>query len=155
MMDEASWIQIAYPSTEPDWPAVAEGTLLQLVREHEEPNCAEFALSELWRRNHPALEELCMLLLHSPHADQWLKASAISKLLLSKPMTGFDVALEMLDTCAAVQLEEIIEAANYEYQGDLRDALLLHPLIPRLKKRLQEPEMKNLPFVDLFFENFA
>jgi len=96
-----------------------------------------------------------MLLLHSPHADQWLKASAISKLLLSKPMTGFDVALEMLDTCVAVQLEEIIVAANDEYQGDLRDALLLHPLIQRLKKRLQEPEMKNLPFVDLFFENFA
>lgn len=154
-MDDASWIQIAHPDPALDWSTVEEDTLLQLVREHEEPNCAESALSELRHRKHPALEELCMLLLNSQHADQWLKASAISTILLFKPMTGFDVALEMLDTFTAPQLEEIIEAANYEYQGDLRDALLLHPLIPRLKKRLQEPEMKNLPFVDLFFENFS
>ncbi len=96
-----------------------------------------------------------MLLIRSHNADQWLQASAISTLLSVRPTKGFDVALEILGTCTAPQLKEIIVAANYEYQGDFRDVLLQHPLIPRLKKRLQEAEIKSLPFVDLFFENFA
>lgn len=154
-MDEASWIQFSYPDSRLDWSTVAEDTLLQLIRELEEPNCATLALGELYCRKHPAVEELCLLLIHNPHADQWLQASALSTLLSINPMKGFDVALEMLMTCNAPQLTEIIEAANYEYQGDLQESLLQHPLISGLKNRLQEPEMQNLPFADLFFENFS
>ncbi len=39
-MDEASWIQFSYPDSGLAWSTVAEDTLLQLVKEHEEPNCA-------------------------------------------------------------------------------------------------------------------
>ncbi|BBB62380.1 hypothetical protein UNDKW_4107 [Undibacterium sp. KW1] len=154
-MDEASWIQFAYPDTTLDWSGVTEEALLQLVRKHEEPNCAGLALGELRSRKHPAVEELCLLLIHSPHADQWLQASALSTLLSNSPMKGFDVALEILMVCNAPQLTEIIEAANYEYQGDLQERLFQHPLISGLKKRLQEPEMQNLPFADLFVKNFS
>jgi len=154
-MDEASWIQISYPSTEPDWPEVADDTLLQLVREHEEPNCAGLALAELRSRKHPAVEELCLLLIRSPHADQWLQASAISSLLSINPMKGFEIALDMVDHCAASPLAIIIEEASYGYDSELRDSLLQHPLIPRLMLRLQDPAMRELPFADLFLARFS
>ncbi len=128
-MDEASWIQIAYPDETLDWASVTENALLQLVREHEEPNCAGLALGELSSRKHPAVEELCLLLIRSPHADQWLEASAISTLLFVNPMKGFEIALEMIDHCAASPLAIIIEEASYGYDSELRESLLQHPLI--------------------------
>jgi|GEM_PF-1154670 len=154
-MDEVQAIQFAFPA-QPDWGAVGEETLLALVRDYvSEPSCAMFALGELARRKYADINRLCEFLLDEPGAGQLLHTSALSILLSRSPLNGFDRAHALVDGCDAKMLSEIIMALNYEHEGPLAQLVLVHPVVPKMKARLQHFQAGEVDFADLFYQRFG
>lgn len=154
-MDEAQAIQFAFP-TQPDWGAVGEETLIALVEDYMgEPSCAGFALGELSRRKCAETNRLCEFLLDEPGADQLLRTSALAGLLSRSPLNGFDRAHALVDDCDAKMLAEIIMALNYEHEGPLAQLVLVHPVVPKVKTRLQYFQAGEVDFADLFYQRFG
>ena len=154
-MDEATSIQLAFPS-EPSWSTVSDVVLIQLVEAHEgEPSCAEAALVELRTREHLETKRLCRGLLSSGGADKWLRAGALGVLLSLDVLRGLDFAMTLIETCELELVEEIIEALNYEHQGDMSSVVHRHPIVQLVMERLAQPSGREAGFGQLFVENFG
>lgn len=154
-MTEAQWIQLAFPA-EPDWETVSDDALIELVEDFQgEPSCAQWAMTELKLRKHPRATGLCEVVLQDRKADRWLRAGAIGHLLSLDPIHGLDTALGWIDTCESELLEEIIEALNYEHQGERAEVVHRHAIVQRVRDRLKGDELDRQDFGPLFLKNFG
>ncbi|MDP9602111.1 hypothetical protein SAMN05518845_12057 [Variovorax sp. YR750] len=148
-------IQIAFPDA-PEWSKVSLDTLLGLARGFdEEPSCAGSALTELAQRGSPEVTGLCRAILEAKSPDVWLHATALSLLLSADCMAGFDAAMHLVDDRSPVLLNEVIEALNYEHQGDLRNEVHRHPIVPLVQRCIAGFNNEELKFRDLFIANFG
>ncbi|MFC4158999.1 hypothetical protein [Chitinimonas lacunae] len=74
-------IQLLYPH-EPDWDAVPDAVLVELVEHYpEESSCATLALGILSYRRHSRVAELARWLLSQKDVDPWLRQNAQEVLL--------------------------------------------------------------------------
>ncbi|WLQ12727.1 hypothetical protein O5O45_23645 [Hahella aquimaris] len=145
-------IQKIFPH-EQDWTALQENTLIELVRDYQsEPSCANSALVELAIRNHPQTTELSEHILDDEQADEWLKASALGSLLTKDFKRALDKSLGFIDHCDHRLLCELVEAMNYEFQGELKDYAANHATTQKLKQRLRAGADKDVDYCELFYE---
>lgn len=154
-LTDAEAIQIAFPD-EPEWSEVSLETLLGLARGFDqEPSCASSALTELAHRGSPEVIGLCRMILEAKSPDVWQHATALSLLLSADCMAGFDAAMHLVNDRSPVLLNEVIEVLNYEHQGDLRNEVHRHPIVPLVQRCIAGFNNEELKFRDLFITNFG
>lgn len=63
--------------------------------------------------------------------------------------------MHLVNDRSPVLLNEVIEALNYEHQGDLRTEVHLHPIVPLVQRCIAGFSNEELKFRDLFIANFG
>ncbi len=151
-LSKSQEIQFIYP-TEPEWSSVEDDVLIELVEDYiSEPSCATSALSELSSRKNNSVIRLCEFILNEEQSDKWLKCSALGILLSSDFRIGFDRALSLVDNCNRDMLSEILEALNYELQGEDMNYVLQHTIVSKMVDRLSS-EVEDVEYSDIFYKH--
>jgi hypothetical protein len=152
-VSKSAEIQMLFPH-EPEWRAVEYEVLVTLVKEYaDEQSCASSAMTELALRKSADLPSLCLFLLNEEGADRYLKVHAFELLLTKHFQEGIRFALAIVDTCSSDMLAAIVEALNYELQGDLRDSLLHSDIIKHVAYRLSTGDVRDVSFSQDFFDH--
>lgn len=153
-LSKSQQIQFMFPA-EPDWSSVEDNVLIELVKDYiSEPSCATSALSELSSRNESSVAELCKFILNEKESDKWLKYSALSNLLSNDFRIGLNRALVLISSCDREMLSIILEALNYELQGEEKNFVLNHEIVTKMVARLASEDEK-VKFSDIFYNNIG
>lgn len=154
-LTEVDAIQMMFP-TEPEWAAVEDSVLIELVREYVgEQSCATSALHELSQRKHRELAELCEFLLDEASVDTLLKQAALELLLEKDLVRGLDQSRGLVDRCDTGMLSILVDSLLSEFQTDLRDIAVRHTTTQKLRTRLLSGEDKEIGAAELFYEKFG
>ncbi len=152
---EAETIQFVFPEKEPDWAFVKDSVLVELVKGWE-LSCATSALYELYSRDYPEVEELCIYLLDDTlYADKWLKHYALEILLSTNFIRGIEKSLSLVENCSIEILSIILRELTVKFHGDLKQLIINHEITNKVRDRLLSGDDKLVKDSTVFYEYFG